>query len=204
MSIIDKAKRATKYNSIIGNTIFDDNEYEELLKISRTLSTEFLNSTTGLPINRNHEIIFITLLEIIKRWKNLEDNADDNKFWEYIVSTILSLEKGVESQNIVTKLRKEYIRIMESLKVENSIIFAKEGKIYYATLLLHALATTKSIYAFLDLCYDIFSVDLNFNYSDNDKEICKIATSQFCKILDSSVGNEKPINIGTNSYGVKI
>ena len=195
MSIIIKAKNAVNYNPLIGNTIFDETEYEELLNITRLRSKEYLNNSE-LPIRRDHEIIFVALVEITKRWEK-----DETGFWDYVINTILGLEKG---STYVNKLRTEYIRIMNCIRNDYSVIFAKEGNIYYATLMLHALATTKSICAFLDLCYNIFRVDLNFNYTENDKDICKLATSQFCKVLMSSVGNEKPISIGTNSYSVKI
>ena len=67
MSIINKAKKAVKNNPIIGNTIFDDNEYEELLKFTKTRSGNFLKNNTPI-INEYHETIFLTLCK--KTWSS--------------------------------------------------------------------------------------------------------------------------------------
>jgi len=202
MSVVLKAKEAIKKHFLVGNTIFDDNEYEKLLVITRNLSKDFLVSSSYNILRREIEVIFITLLEITKRWKKIDDDENDESgFWEYIMKTIIGIEK---KNSNYTKLYKGYTDVIDAVEVKHQIIFAKEGKIYYRTLMLHAIAPTKSLYAFLDLCYNIYKKDLNFNYTPDDKPFCELITIRFCEIIKKAVGNDKAISIGTNSYNVKV
>jgi len=202
MSIVEKAKNAINSNHLVGNTIFTDTEYEELLGITRNASKEFLNRYSYQIVRREQEIIFITLIEITKRWKKIDDDENDESgFWDYVIKTILGIERG--STNYA-KLYKAYTEIIDFTQMKNDVIFAKEGNKYYRTLMLHAIAPIKSIYAFLDLCYNIYKKDLSFNYTINDKTVCELITIRFCEILKKAVGNDKSISIGTNSYNVKV
>jgi hypothetical protein len=203
MSVVVKAKNAVIHNHLIGNTIFNDTEYEELLKITQQVSKDFLYGIAAHINPRNYEIVFITLIEITKHWKknDTDDDIDESGFWSYIIKTVLGLEKG--STNF-QKLYSEYTYIIQYFKRNTSMYVAKKGKKYYATLMMHSFSPAKSIHAFLDLCYNIYKKDLNFNYTENDKDICELATMRFCEILKKSVGNDKSISIGTNSYSVKI
>jgi len=201
MSIVDKSRNAVNYNHIIGNTVFDDTEYEELLDITRKISKCFLDGSAYHINSREHEIIFVTLIETAKRWKRIDDDENDESgFWDYVFKTILGLENDQNYQ----KLYKEYRYIIKTLCNDRSVLFAKNKNKYYTTLMLHAFAPDRSIFAFLDLCYNIYKKDLNFNYSSSDKSICELITIRFCEILKKSVGNDKSISIGTNSYNVKI
>jgi hypothetical protein len=71
MGIVDKAKNALTQNRLVGNSIFDDTEYDELLDITRNTSKDFFYRYSYLVMRREMEIVFITLIEITKRWKKL-------------------------------------------------------------------------------------------------------------------------------------
>jgi hypothetical protein len=200
MSIVDKTKKAIEQWRIVGNMIFDDTEYEELLDKTRRISKDFLYGNTNQINYRNYEIIFVTLIETAKRWKKIDyDDNDESGFWDYVFKTILGLGKDENYH----KIYNEYLRLIKTLCKEKSIIFVEKNKKYYTTLMLHAFAPDKSIFSFLDLCYNIYKKDLNFNYSSSDKYICELITIRFCEILKKSVGNDKSISIGTNSYNVR-
>jgi hypothetical protein len=202
MSTVVKAKNAIIHNNLVGNTVFNDTEHEELLGITRNVSKEYLDRNSILIVRREMEIVFITLLEITKRWKKIDDDENDESgFWDYVIKTILGIERG--STNY-TKLYKAYTDIIYMVHYKHNIILAAEGNKFYRTLMLHAISPVKSINAFLDLCYNIYKKDLNFNYTINDKTVCELITVRFCEILKKAVGNDKSISIGTNSYSVKV
>jgi len=205
MSIVLKAKKAISYNRLVGDTVFSDAEYEELRNRTRTISKNFLDSKNSDHIkshdrDHNFEIIFVTLVEITKRWGNIDDNeTNESGFWDYVIKTILGSTWSNTNHN---KIYREYRNIIDNLK--DNLASAKKGDKYYTTLMMHAFSPIKSIYAFLDLSYNIFKKDLNFNYTENDKDFCNRVTLRFCEILENSVGDDKSISIGTNSYAVKI
>ena len=209
--LTQKIKNAIQDNRLVGNTSFSYDEYEALLEYTCRLSTivpicskneskikiakiiEEIDET-GETV-KVYETIFVTLVEIAKRWKSDDDN-NDTSFWKFAFKTI-----GIEYNQ---KLYKDYLDVINDLGRTNKILIADTGKEYWATLMMHAFAPIKSIYAFLDLGYNIYKKDLDFNYTESDRSVCGIATVRFCEILQSAVGNNKTVSIGTNTYGVKI
>ena len=194
-----KVENAIQGNRLVGNVSFSDEDYERLLEYTRYYSLRYDN----LSYIGDDKMTFVTLVEIAKRWKRIDDDDDSEKgFWEFVVKRLLGEEYVDQKLN---KLSNVYRSLIYELGQNGKILFANDvGKKYWATLMMHAFAPIKSIYVFLDLGYNIYRKDLGFNYTESDKGFCRIATKQFCDILQNTDGNDKPISIGTNTYCVKI
>jgi hypothetical protein len=192
-----KVEDAILDNKLVGDMLFVDNEYEELLKYTRDFSLRYSRGSASL--DGNHKMHFVALVEIAKRWKRIDDDENDERgFWEHVFKTLLGVG-GCDN-----KLYKAYTKLICDLGREENILIANTAKKYWATLMMHAFAPIRSVYAFFDLCYNIYRKDLDFNYTESDKWICEIARKRFCEILQSSVGNDKTISIGSNTYNVQI
>lgn len=201
MAITEELKKRVENtifnNRLVGDVIFTDDEYEALLEYTRGFS---LTYSRGIGSFGGNDLIhFVTLVEIAKRWKRIDDDDNDESgFWGYVFKIIL----GIDTYD--QKLYKAYTGVISDLGRAKKILIANTAMKYWATLMMHAFSPKKSTYAFFDLCYNIFRKDLDFNYTESDKWICEIATIRFCEILQSAVGSDKTISIGSNTYGVKI
>lgn len=193
-----KVENAISDNKLVGESSFCEEEYETLLEYTREYALSYSRGI-GSFLGGTDYIHFITLVEIAKRWKRIEDDENDESgFWEFVFKTLIGFE-GYDQ-----KLYKAFTDLIGSLGRSDKILFVDYGKKYWAALMMHAFAPIRSIYAFLDLCYNIYRKDLDFNYTENDKGVCEIATIRFCEILQSTVGNDKTVSIGSNTYAVKI
>ena len=193
-----KIENAISGNRLVGNMVFSDDEYEALLEYTRSFSVPYSRGI-GTYLRGNDSIHFVTLVEIAKRWKRIDDDENDESgFWEYVFKTLLGID-GYDQ-----KLYSAYTDIIRGLGGSGKVLVATKGHRFWATLMMHAFAPIKSIYAFLDLADNIYKNDLEFNYTEGDQSICDITTIRFCEILESAVGNDKTVSIGTNAYGVKI
>ncbi|OQC13396.1 MAG: hypothetical protein BWX72_01636 [Firmicutes bacterium ADurb.Bin080] len=196
--LLKKAKEAILYNKLVGDVSFSDEEYENLVEYTRVYSLSYLHGI-GSFLGGDESIHFIALVEIAKHWKRIDDDENDEKgFWQFVFKTLIGID-GYE-----TRLYQSFTDIIKALGHAKKIFFVDHGKKFWATLMMHAFAPIRSIYAFLDLNYNIYRNDLDFNYTDSDKGICELATIRFCEILQSSVGDDKTISIGSNTYGVRI
>ena len=195
-----KVENAILNNRLVGDMVFTEDEYEALLEYTRGFSSDY-NWGKTWNLGGIKDIHFVTLVEIAKRWKRIDDDEnDEGGFWDFVFKTI-----GADGYTWTDqKLYSAYTGLISGLGRANRILIANTAKKYWATLMMHAFAPIKSIYAFLDLCYNIYRKDLDFNYTESDKWVCEIATIRFCEILQSAAGNEKTISIGSNTYGVKI
>ncbi|MDR3292734.1 MAG: hypothetical protein LBT20_01360 [Clostridiales bacterium] len=195
--LMKKVKNAILDNRLVGNASFSDEEYENLLEYIRGFSLTYVSGQNS-RLYGDYVIHFVALVEIAKRWKKIDDDeSDESGFWAFVFKTI-----GIDEYN--PKLYKEYADLIIELGWTNNILIANTAKKYWATLMMHAFAPISSIYAFLDLSYNIYRKDLDFNYTEDDKGVCELATIRFCEILQSSVGNDKTVSIGSNTYNVKI
>lgn len=87
---------------------------------------------------------------------------------------------------------------------QKKIITANTAKRYYATLMMHSFAPKRSIYAFLDLLYNVFCRELDYNYTEADMAICDIIADSFRELILNMRIGEDAVAIGSASYSVKI
>ncbi|MCL1885954.1 MAG: hypothetical protein FWF98_04275, partial [Dehalococcoidia bacterium] len=203
VELAQKVEEAISNNRLVGNTAFSDSEYDVLLEEVRQFSIDCRNCKSGtLRTAAIDRLVFVTLVEIAKRWKKNDDDENDDKgFWQFVFKTIFDADLPEQKTQ---KTYESFRLVIDTLSRQKTILVANVTKKYWTTLMMHAFAPIKSIYAFLDLNYNIYRKDLGFNYTESDRGICELIAIRFCEILQSSVGNDKTVAIGTNTYAVKI
>lgn len=186
-------------HKLLGNYDFSEGEYSELLENVGTLCG-FLNND-NLFDSKHHKLIFTTLVEISKRWKD-SDNCDDveekSRFWDYISKHLIN------EDCINPKLYRAFTDVISQLGNRHLLPIVRTGKKYYSTLMMHSFSPKSSIFSFYDLCYNIFKKDLDFGFTNEDEWLCKIVAAQMETVLSGGYREDKKVSIGTNAYSIKI
>lgn len=186
---INKALGSERY---MGREKYSEDEYREMVEYARQISrSKYFNE--GNIALQDKKIVFITLVEIAKHWKNTSDFKGGGSFWEYIYS-VLQTERSHYSG---------YRAVIDSLYKDKKILMADRYQKYYATVMMHAFAPHKSMTAFFDLLWNVFKKDLRCSYVSEDEDVCAMVARQFCGKIEGSGVNEK-VQIGSRAYIVQI
>ena len=87
-----KVENAIFGNRLVGNTSFRYKEYETLLKYARGFSITYSRGIVT-HLCGDDKIIFMTLVEMAKRWKKIyDDENNESGFWEFVFKIILGIE----------------------------------------------------------------------------------------------------------------
>jgi len=179
---------------IVGNVSYSEEEYNELIHYTQKHVSDYELGDVG-SLRGDDAIIFATLIEIAKRWKDLEcDDNNDSGFWNFVYA-----ELKIKNEQ---KLYKAFTELITRLGEKISVV--DSGKKYYATIMLHSLSPTQSIFSFLDFAFNIYKKDLDYNYTENDKGICELATEGFRSVMKKLGNKDTDVSIGSSSYGIKI
>ncbi len=198
--LLQKINRIFNEHKLLGNFDFTEDEYSELLENVGLLSNSLL-SYGNVFETKHHKLIFTTLVEIAKRWKDSdnEDYAEENsRFWDYI-SKHLIIE-----DNINQKLYHAFTDVISQLEIHHLLPIVSTGKKYYSTLMMHSFAPKNSIFSFYDLCYNIFKKDLDFGFTIDDEWLCEIVAVQMKTVLGGGYSEDKNVSIGSSAYSIKI
>ncbi len=87
--LLQKINKIFIEHKLLGNFDFTEDEYSELLENVGLLCNSLFIMVTYLT--KHHKLIFTTLVEIAKRWKDSdnEDDAEENsRFWDYVYLNI--------------------------------------------------------------------------------------------------------------------
>lgn len=178
--------------NFIGDVIFDDNElsiiYKETSQKLRHIKNEWGSNINPL----DYKITFIALINVIKEW---DPNAD--ALFDYIYKRLLGTDDGNG------KVYNQICKIIDCLAENNEIFFLTTfQKRYYATLLSHAFSPISSTESFFNMCWEIYSKDLDFLYSEEDPVFNLIAKSLNNKFISFS-SSEDDFAIGSNVYSLR-
>lgn len=198
--LLQKIDNIFDEHKLLGNHDFTEDEYSLMLEYVGKLCQHFLHFSRDFEKN-HHKIIFATLVEITKRWKDTENEDDvqeNSRFWDYI-SKYLAGE-----DNINQRLYSSFTSIIARMSKQHAIPVVQTGKKYYATLMMHSFAPKNSIFSFFDLCYNIFKKDLDFGFTSDDEELCEIVATQMKNVLGGDYREDKKVSIGSNAYSIKI
>lgn len=180
-------------NKLIGDFDFTEDEYSSMIDSVAELDDNFDKNS--------HKLIFATLVEIAKRWKDSDiiDESDENLgFWNFIFKTLT----GTKEFN--QKLYSTYIGVISEMDTQNNIPTVKTGKKYYATLMMHSFSPKNSIFSFFDLCYNVFKKDLDFGFTSDDEWLCEKVASEMRTVLGGGYREDKKVSIGSSAYSIKI
>lgn len=187
-------------HKLLGNFDFTEDEYSELLDHVGRLCNSFLNYGHVFE-DIHHKLIFSTLVEIAKRWKDSdnEDDAEENsRFWDYISKHLIN------EDYINQKLYHAFTDVISQLGKRHLLPVVLTGKKYYSTLMMHSFSPKNSIFSFYELCYNIFKKDLDFGFTNEDEWLCEIVASEMKTVLSGGYREDKKVSIGSSAYSIKI
>ena len=198
--LLQKINKNFSEHKLLGNFDFTEDEYSELLEKVGLLCNSLLNSDNVFE-DKHHKLIFTTLVEISKRWKdsNNEHNIEEKShFWNYISKHLISKD------SINPKLYHAFTDVILKLGRRELLPVVLTGKKYYSTLMMHSYSPKNSLFSFYDLCYNIFKKDLDFGFTNADEWLCEIVAAQMKTILSGGYREDKKVSIGSSAYSIKI
>jgi len=191
-NILQRVEQVFNEKKLIGNHDFTKDEYSSMVDSVGALYDNFDKNS--------YKLIFTTLVEIAKRWKQFDTTEYDEEnsgYWDYVFKTLFG-------SNIDQKLCQKYRNVISWLGNNYNIPIVTGGQKYYATLMMHSFAPKNSIYSFFDLCYNIFKRDLDFGFTRDDEWICEIVATQIENVLGHEYREDKKVSIGSSAYSIKI
>ncbi|GHT54974.1 hypothetical protein AGMMS49982_20410 [Bacteroidia bacterium] len=192
-NILQQIEKVVGEHKLLGYHDFTEDEYSLMVDSVYNLCDNF--------DKHSYKLIFATLIEIAKRWKqsNTATNDDENNgYWNYVFKTIFS-------SDIDQQLCQKYRDAISWLGKNSNIPVVIGGQRYYATLMMHSLVPKKSIYSFFDLCYNVFREDLDFGFTSDDEWLCETVAAQMKNVLGGGGYQEdKDVSIGSSVYSIKI
>ncbi|GAB6123449.1 hypothetical protein [Dysgonomonas termitidis] len=190
--LLQQIEKVFNENKLIGNHDFTEEEYSLMVDVVGSLSDDF---------NKNHHnLIFATLVEIAKRWKQSgtdEDSEENSGYWDYVFKILFG-------SDVNQQLCQKYRDVIGWLGRSCNIPVVTYGQKYYATLMMHSFAPKNSICSFFDLCYNVFKKDLDFGFTSDDEWLCEIAAEQMKNVLGGGYREDKLVSIGSSAYSIKI
>ncbi len=81
--ILQQIENVFDEHELIGNHDFSENEYSSMVDSVGLLCYKFISDRYRGFDEKNHKLIFVTLVEIAKRWKeydSVEDNEENSGF----------------------------------------------------------------------------------------------------------------------------
>ncbi|MEI6297142.1 MAG: hypothetical protein WCO84_05915 [bacterium] len=191
-NILQRLEQVFSEKSLIGNNDFTEDEYSLMLDSVGSLCDNFDKNS--------YKLIFTTLIEIAKRWKqsdSTENDEENSGYWDYVFKTLFGSD--IDQQRC-----QKYRNVISWLGKNSYIPVVTGGQNYYATLMMHSFAPKNSIHSFFDLCYNIFKKDLDFGFTRDDEWRCDIVAKQIANVLGHGYREDKKVSIGSSAYSIKI
>ena len=192
VNIIPRVEQVFNKETLIGNHDFTEDEYSLMVDSVGTLYDNFDKNS--------YKLIFATLVEIAKRWRqsdNTENDEENSGYWDYVFKTLFG-------SDIDQPLCQKYRNVISWLNKNCNIPAVTGGQHYYATLMMHSFAPKNSIHSFFDLCYNSFKKDFDFGFTRDDEWQCEKVAKQIAFFLGHGYREDKKVSIGSSAYSIKI
>lgn len=177
--------------TFVGNYLFSDEELARIYDFTGCLLRNY-DGGWGNSISQGYDqLVFVAMVNAVKTWK-----SDEDTFWDCIYKKLIG---SYGSQKIYTYLT----GIIDRLGKRGKIMYLSGcTKRYYATILAHAFAPLNSTESFLELCWNLYSEDMNFTYTKNDDTFALVAeelkrTFSYEKSLDDD------LKLGSGVYSLR-
>lgn len=188
--LLQKIRKAMT-EDFVGNYVFLTEEIEKIYDFTGNFLRKY-DAKRGNKIQTEYdELIFVAMVNAIKSWNDVEDT-----FWECIYKKIIGAHA---SQKIYLYLTNVIERLGNSKKI---MYLSGCTKRYYATILAHAFAPLSSTESFLELCWNLYSEDMNFTYNKKD-EIFTLLAEELRHIFAKKGSLEDDIQLGSEIYSLK-
>ena len=181
-------------NSFLGDTLaFTDEEksliYDEVGSILRRVGNE-----RGETIRTSeYKMVVIALVELTKKWESNED-----AWLEFISKKLLGSQSDIRG-----KIYSQICKCIDSLCEDgNLFVFDCFTKKYYTSICSHAFAPKSSVFAFFEMCWEIYRNDLLQQYVPNDP-ILRIVVASLRNKFSFCKSDDEDINIGSKAYAFR-
>lgn len=176
----------------IGDVIFNDSELVSIYETASLVLRKVKNERGTTISFLEYKLIFVALVNVIKEW-----NSNENAFLGFIYRSLLGTEDGNGKVYI------EICKVINNLSRNGNIyILDSFHKKYYTTLISHAFAPVSSTESFFNMCWEIYSEDLDYYYSKGDSVYSLIANSLKNK-FSYGIYNEDDFTVGSKVYSFR-
>lgn len=175
----------------VGNYVFSDMELTQIYDFTGRLLRNYDGAYGNTIPPRYDQLIFVAMVNAAKAWK-----SDKDTFWDCICKKLIGTAGSQKIYNYLTD-------VICKLGITGRIMYLSGcTKRYYATILAHAFAPLNSAKSFLELCWNLYSEDMNFTYTKNDDTFALVAEE-----LRQTFSNEKSLEddfkLGCGIYSLR-
>lgn len=185
-----KANEALNEN-FVGNYCFSDIELEDIYNNTNKLLRDYECSRGNSVSEEYDELVFVAMVNAAKTWV-----SDEDTFWNSIYKKLIG---SCGSQKIYTYLTGVIDRLGKNGKI---MYLSGCTKRYYATILAHAFAPLNSTESFLELCWKLYSEDMNFTYTKNDDTFALVA-GELKRTFSNEKSLEDDLKLGSGVYSLR-
>lgn len=131
------------------------------------------------------------MVNAVKSWK-----SDEKTFWDDIYKKLMGTQGS-------PKIYLYFTSVIDRLGKSGRILYLSGcTKRYYATILAHAFAPLNSIESFLELCWNLYSEDMNFTYTKND-DIFALVAEELKRNFSYEKSLDDDLKLGSEVYSLR-
>lgn len=188
--LLPKISEAMK-ETFVGNYVFSDEELARVYDFTGCLLRNY-DGGWGNTISQGYDqLVFVAMVNAVKTWR-----SDEDTFWYCIYKKLIG---SYGSQKIYTYLT----GVIDRLGRHGKIMYLSGcTKRYYATILAHAFAPLNSTKSFLELCWNLYSEDMNFTYTKNDDTFALVA-EELKRTFSNEKSLEDDLKLGSGVYSLR-
>ena len=188
--LLPKISEAMK-ETFVGNYVFSDEELARVYDFTGCLLRNY-DGGRGNTISQGYDqLVFVAMVNAVKTWR-----SDEDTFWYCIYKKLIG---SYGSQKINTYLT----GVIDRLGRHGKIMYLSGcTKRYYATILAHAFAPLNSTESFLELCWNLYSEDMNFTYTKNDDTFTLVA-EELKRTFSYEKSLEDDLKLGSGVYSLR-
>lgn len=175
----------------IGNYCFSDEELNNIYNHTNKLLRDYECSRGNSISEEYDELVFVAMVNAAKVWK-----TDEDRFWDCIYKKLSGTQGSQKLYSYLTN-------VVDRLGRHGRILYLSGcTKRYYATILAHAFAPLNSTNSFLELCWNLYSEDMNFTYTKND-DTFNLVAEELKRIFSNEKSLEDDLNLGSGVYSLR-
>lgn len=187
-----KITKAINTKPFIGKYIFSDEELNKMYEITASLLRDYdCNRYRNTISQKYDQLMFVAIVNASKAWMK-----DEGTFWDTIC-------KKMMGTGCSPKVRLYLTSVIDRLGKNDGILYLKNcRKKYYATVLAHAFSPVNSTESFFELCWDLYSKDMNFTYVKDD-DIFELIIEELKRTFSNEESVENDIKFGSEVYSLR-
>lgn len=159
--LLGRVTKVFRENPLLGNVILSEEDRARVIELATKAVTHRLESRGSVLDSDEELLVTIAVIELAKTW----DYSDEAGFWLFVSNKFGFMERDDAVRKIVCDSLKS------SFERNNRWLIMERGEHrYVSTILVHALAPTRSLIDVFDFLYDFYSANLGGVW-DEDEDI---------------------------------